>query len=308
DPAFNIDIIEKGSWGNTVEEAAGKYVIQTAEGSNELRIVCALLEKCIPAALPVAVASLINSINNLAATSDDVVQLMEVIPPLVSVTRYGNVRNTDAKMVMQIVDSMITRICISLPATCVSVDEDAAEHLLELFRKMTEAVNLLQDPALTKQWQQTLDLISGSSSTAPVIAGYATRLLSDFKLFQGDELLNRFYRSMSVSLPPATAAAWLEGFLKGSGTILLLDNALWSVVNNWLEHLPDEVFMQVLPLLRRTFAHFSQPERKKLGEKAKHGDTGIKAKRTANGIDTSRAVQGIPIVMKLFNYPIQTQG
>lgn len=307
DPAFSIDIIEKGTWGNTVEEAAGRYVVYTAAESGELGLVCKLLELSIPASLPAAVESLINNINNLAATSEDVVQLMEVIPSLVSVTRYGNVRNTDAGLVMGIIDSMITRICVSLPSACVSVDEDAAEHLLELFRKMTDAVNLLQESSLTGQWLQTLKVIAGSTSTSPIIAGYATRLLSDFKQLPGDELVKRFYQSMSIALPPAVAAAWLEGFLKGSGTILLLDNELWSVVNNWLEQLPETVFMQVLPLLRRTFAHFSQPERRKLGEKAKHGGSGIRAKTITTGLDTKRAAQGIPVVMKLFNYPIQTQ-
>lgn len=307
DPAFNIDIIEKGTWGNTVDEAASKYVTHNAGTSNELRVVCALLEQSIPADLPAAVENLINSINNLAATSDDVVQLMEVIPALVSVTRYGNVRKTDAGMVMGIIDSMITRICISLPSACVSVDEDASEHLLELFRKMTESINLLQAATLTSQWLQTLQVIAGSSSASPMISGYATRLLSDFKQLQDDDLVKRFYLSMSPSLPPATAAAWLEGFLKGSGTILLLDEALWSVVNSWLQQLPDDVFIEVLPLLRRTFAHFSQPERRKLGEKAKHGGSGIKAKQTITDLDMTRAAKGIPVVMKLFNYPTQNQ-
>ncbi len=86
---------------------------------------------------------------------------------------------------------MITRICVSLPSACVSVDEEAAEHLLELFRKMTEAVNLLQDASLTSQWQKTLQVIAGSSSTSPVISGYATRLLSDFKQLQPDELVKK---------------------------------------------------------------------------------------------------------------------
>ncbi len=95
DPAFSIDIIEKGTWGNTVEEAASKFVINQAALSDELRVVCALLEQSIPASIPAAVKALITSINNLAATSDDAVQLMEVIPSLVSVSRYGNVRNTD---------------------------------------------------------------------------------------------------------------------------------------------------------------------------------------------------------------------
>ncbi len=132
-------------------------------------------------------------------------------------------------MVMGIIDSMITRICVSLPSACVSVDEEAAEHLLELFRKMTEAVNLLQDASLTDQWQKTLQVIARSSSTSPVISGYATRLLSDFKQLQPDELLKDFIsRCQLPCLLPLLRPGW-KVFLKGSGTVLLLDDGLWTV-------------------------------------------------------------------------------
>src|SRR5688572_22576506 len=159
DPAFSIDIIEKGTYGNTTEEAASKYVIEQAKDIVALPAVCALLENTIPAELPDAVGILINQVNNLAAASGDVMQLMEVIPNLVNVIRYGNVRKTDADLVLGIADSMITRICISLPAGCTGIDEDAAQHLLELLSKMNDAVSLLQQDDITGQWQQTLTTI-----------------------------------------------------------------------------------------------------------------------------------------------------
>src|SRR6185436_19183121 len=137
--------------------------------------------------------------------------------------------------------------------------------------KMNEAVRLLQQEEITTAWQQTLTLIAHSKNTSPVIAGYATRLLADYKLLVGDELIKTFYYSMSASSTPAIAAAWLEGFLKGSGTILLLDIDLWTMVNNWVEQLSEDVFNDVLPLLRRSFSHFTQPERRKLGEKVRSG-------------------------------------
>jgi hypothetical protein len=303
DPAFSIDIIEKGTYGNTTEEAATKYVIQLAEEVNALADVCDLLEKSIPAELPVAVASLIHQVNNLAAASGDVIQLMEVIPNLVNVSRYGSVRKTDADLVMGIVDSMITRICVSLPAACNGINEDAAEHLLELFAKMNDAVNILQQKDITAQWQQTLKLVSTGKNTAPGIAGYATRLLADYKLIVGDELVKAFYYAMSAATAPAIAAAWLEGFLKGSGTILLIDNDLWAVVNNWVQQLDEENFTQVLPLLRRTFSNYSKPERRKLGEKVRSGGvSGNVLQKLATDIDSERAKQGIDVVMKMMGY------
>lgn len=302
DPSLSIDIIEKGSWGNTVAEAAHQFVLHQAKGAT-LSVICTLLQESIPADLPQAAEQLIHQIANLSAASADVVQLMEVVPGLVSISRYGNVRNTDAAMVLGMVDSMVTRICISLPAACTAVDADAAEHLLELFEKINDAVNLLQHNSISEQWQQTLAIISASTGVAPVIAGYSTRLLADVKLLTGEALVRTFYYAMSPANPPATAAAWLEGFLKGSGTLLLLDHDLWTVVDNWVAQLDETVFVQVLPLLRRTFANFTQPERRKLGEKAKSGGSSSNSAVAVTDLDTERARQGIPIILQLMGYP-----
>ena len=301
DPGFSIDIIEKGTYGNTTEEASSKYVIEQADKAGSLSAVCKLLEDCIPAELPAAIEVLIQRINNLAAASGDVIQLMEVLPGLVNVTRYGNVRKTDAELVLGIVNSMITRICISLPSASSGIDEDSAMHLLELFFKMNDAVNLLQQNDITEAWQQTLSSVANSKNSSPVVAGYSTRLLADYKLVAGDELVRAFYYAMSTASAPATAAAWLEGFLKGSGTLLLLDNDLWSIINEWIKQLNEENFNHVLPLLRRTFSNFSSPERRKLGEKAKAGGVTV-AKKIETDFDEERAKKGISIVMQLFGY------
>ena len=299
DPAFSIDIIEKGNWGNTTAEAASKFVIHSAEKSGSLSDVSSLLAATIPAELPAAIEILIHQINNLAAASGDVIQLMEVIPPLVNVSRYGNVRKTDAALVLGIVQGMITRICISLPSACTAVDEEAAQHLLELFFKLNDAVNVLEEKDITAQWQNALQAIAFNKNTSPVIAGYATRLLSDYKILQGNELISAFSFAMSSASEPAKAAAWAEGFLKGSGTILLIDNDLWNIVNNWVEQLNEEAFTQVLPLLRRTFSGFTQPERRKLGEKVKTGGSKTIVQVVDSDFDHQRAAQGIPIVLQL---------
>jgi hypothetical protein len=300
DPAFSIDIIEKGSWGNTVAEATTRFVTHSAENTSTLQQVCKMLESAIPAELPAIVEVLIHRINNLAAASGDVLQLMEVIPSLVNISRYGNVRKTDATLVNDITESMIGRICISLPAACTSVAEDAALALLDLFYAMNDAISLLQDADLSNSWQQTLQAISHNPQSAPMIAGYATRLLFDAKVIAGEVLSKAFSVSMSVANPPNLAAAWLEGFLRGSGTLLLLDEELWAMVHNWVSQLENDIFIQVLPLLRRTFSNFTSPERKKLGDKVKNGGSGTSIKTaTIGGIDNDRGARGIPVVMQL---------
>ncbi|THU37097.1 hypothetical protein FAM09_19285 [Niastella caeni] len=300
DPELSINIIEKGNWGNTVAEAAEKFVIDKASKADTLSTVTDLLENTIPAELHQAVEECIQRINNLAAASGDVIQLMEVVPGLVQVTRYGSVRKTDADLVLGIINSMLTRICVSLPAACTAVSEEAAQKLLELFFKLNDAVNVLQQTDITTQWQQTLQSIVGAGNTSPMIAGYATRLLADYKLLEGDALVRVFHYAMSAATQPDQAAAWLEGFLKGSGTILLIDNNLWNLVNNWIDTLDEETFTRVLPLLRRTFSSFSAPERKKLGEKVKTGGGGSAAMPVdENNLQEERARQGIPVILQL---------
>jgi hypothetical protein len=302
DPAFSIDIIEKGSLGNTVEEAATRFIIDRTGKTNSLREISGLLENTIPAELPVAVNLLIQHTNNLAATTGDVIQLMEVIPGLVSVSRYGNVRKTDADLVFGIVSSLITRICISLPPACTSVNEDAAAHLLELFFNLNDAVSILNDEDISSEWHNTLTDIAFNRSSSPVIAGYSTRLLYDFKIVSGEKLMKAFSFSMSAATPPSVAAAWLEGFLKGSGTVLLIDTHLWDIIDSWVETLDADSFTHVLPLLRRTFSGFSRPERRKLGEKVKAGKStysGISIPSQEEAFDHERAKLGLPVVFQL---------
>ena len=55
----------------------------------------------------------------------------------------------------------------------------------------------------------------------------------------------------------------------GPFTVLLLDG-LWLALDNWLSDLADNVFVTLLPLLRRAFTGFHAPERQKMGEKVKY--------------------------------------
>jgi len=301
DPGFSVDIIERGNLGNTVSEAATGSVINQIRTATELKDISSLLEQSIPAELPEAIEALIQRLNDLAAASADVLELMRSIPSLINVARYGNVRKTDADLVQGIINSIVTRVCVSLPTACVGIDDDAAAQLLSLFQQLNDGINLLQQNDKTTEWQQTLFVVTRNKNTAPVIGGYSTRLLNDARVLSSDELMQHFSFAMSQASAPMTAAAWLEGFLKGSGTLLLLDDNLWKVVDNWIAGLTEDTFMQVLPLLRRTFANFSPPERRKIGEKAKSGSTGggLQQAITEVSFDAARGKLGLPVIMEL---------
>lgn len=305
DPEYSVGIIERGNLGNTVLAAASKGQLNKAESAKDIKELSTLLEQSIPAELPEVIGLLLEKLNNMAAASADVIELMEVIPGLITVARYGNVRKTDSTIVLNIINSMVARICISLPNACVAIDDDASLKLLELFFQLNDGINLLQQDDILLQWEGTLRVIAHNKNSSAVISGYSTRLLHDGKLIEGEELMQHFSYAMSSANAPVIAAAWIEGFLKGSGTLLLLDQRLWSVVDTWVSDLIEESFMQVLPLLRRTFANFSAPERRKLGEKVKSGgQSGSLNAAPDTEFDEKRGINGIPVMVELFGLKI----
>jgi hypothetical protein len=311
EPEYSIRIIEKGNWGNTLEEASGNYVAHLARQASSLEAVCILLEKLLPSDLPKAVEALITQINNLAAATNDVVQLLEALPALVSVSRYGNVRQTDETLVLGIVNSMIARVFVSLPATCVGIDEDSASKMTEHIYQLNESILLLNQEDQKSDWHITLQTICNHQNTSQTVAGYCTRVLSDAKILAGQELESRFHFALSRTGSTSDAAAWLEGFLKGSGTILIIDDRLWMLVDQWVKNLSEEDFISLLPLMRRTFSQFSHAERRKIGEKAKKGTDGLTFGKTVDvdqSIDSERGLKALPIIGQLLGLKIKSQN
>lgn len=305
DPSFVINIIEKGAWGNTLEKAANAWFVHQCNEETSLQHIAALLQQVIPAELPGAVQAVAQRINNMAAATNDVVQLATILPGIVDIMRYGNVRRTDAEMVRGIAESIITRVSIGLPAACCGIDEATATALADNCAHINGSIQLLQEENYVRQWQQCLYQIVQQASAAPLVRGFAARQLMNDKVLLGEPLYQLFYSSLSRSLPVAETAAWLEGFLKGSGTVLLLDDDLWTIVNDWVRHLEEDMFIQVLPLLRRTFSTFTPVERRKIGEKVKQGVGGtMRTDQTEYTFDYARAKEGLSVVLEILGYTL----
>jgi hypothetical protein len=91
-------------------------------------------------------------------------------------------------------------------------------------------------------------------------------------------------------VPAARAAAWIEGFLTGDGLLLVHDERLLRLVDGWLTTIPPETFVEVLPLLRRTFSEYPAPQRRQIGERAVRLDGADAGHDTTDqDIDSERA-------------------
>ena len=142
--------------------------------------------------------------------------------------------------------------------------------------------------------------ITDSDQVHGVVAGRCARLLFDAGVLDHEDAARRLSRTLSIAEDPARAAAWVEGFLAGSGQLLLHDDALWRLIDEWLVSLRDETFVVLLPPMRRAFSSFAGPERRQLGARARRlGSTARLTASDAAEFDDARAEAGLRTVLTL---------
>ena len=98
------------------------------------------------------------------------------------------------------------------------------------------------------------------------VQGRAVRLLHDAGTWPLAEVGAALGRALSIGTSPARGAAFVEGFLAGSGAVLLHDIGLVRLLDRWVAGLGAQPFVDVVPLLRRTFGSFDERERRRLGQ------------------------------------------
>lgn len=270
-PEFALRIIEAGMWGNTVEQAASAFVKNKATTTEHLQELTALLEQVMHADLPQALAVLVKALEHKAAVTKDIQYLMQALPPLVRVQRYGDVRNTASGMIELLLKNILPRICIGLPMAANSLDEQASAVLFEQVLSVNRSLLLLDNTDYLYEWQRALYQLIEWDSVAPNLRGIAVRLLLDSQELEVKQAGDYLSYALSQSVDNDTASRWLEGFLHGSGLLLLHNPDLWALIDAWLDQLNHHDFQQLLPALRRTFTAFAAAERQKMLQLARHG-------------------------------------
>ncbi len=298
-PELVLAVITASRWGNTVEGAATAKAVDRAQAAQSLPELSELVNQTLLADLQAAIAPVTQALENLAAVASDVAQLLAAIPPLTHIVRYGNVRNTDVAMVNAVLEGLIPRAAIGLSGACSSLDDDAAQVMREHIGATHKAVRLLADEELSGEWQEALQRVAHLGSSHGLICGLAARLLFDDQVENAEQTAIRMSQALSVGNDPGPAAAWLEGFLNQSGMVLLHDDPLWTMVDEWLASLVEEHFLRVVPLLRRTFATFNAHERRQMGERAQRPAHKSASVQIDADWDAARAEQPIPLLRLL---------
>ena len=301
EPELTIRVIELSAHGTTVAAAAAHCLLERAGEATALADLVHVLDLALLADLPEVVQPVVTRVEAHAAHDPDVVQVIDTLGPLARALRYGDVRGTDADALRRVFDGLVIRVLAGALMACRSLDDDAAAAMVERLAGVQAALALTDHQARRGEWPAVLTLIAERSDVHGLVQGRAARLLHDGGAWGRAQVGNRVSRALSTGTPPAVGASFVEGFVAGSGTVLVHDRDLLDVIDAWVSSLAPDSFVATVPLLRRTFGGFEPAERRQLGLLLAHlapaagvgFGSGVDAARAAAAMVTVRQLLGV---------------
>ncbi|MEM7572793.1 MAG: DUF5682 family protein [Bacteroidota bacterium] len=263
-PEFNLRLLERSSYGNTIAQAASRFSLEAAQEVNSVARLAQFILQALQADLVTIVPKLLHRLRLRATQTRDINALLQALPTLVNTSRYGDSRKTDTSALLLLIDELLPRITAGLSAAASQIDDDQAEDLSQSLSQANYALAQLEQEELLQLWQDGLMRLAQNPASHPLPRGLAWRLLFDQKRFNLLTTEKELYRALSPANGAKDVAHWVAGFLRSSGQLLLHYEPLRQLINQWVASLSWEVFEESLPLLRRTFAGFSPQERRSL--------------------------------------------
>ncbi|MEE2035267.1 DUF5682 family protein [Rhodococcus chondri] len=300
EPELSVAIVEASRWGSTIESAAHALVLDRARSPEvSLAQVVELLEQALLADLRDAIPQLLAAADSAAALDRDVEHLMAALPTLIRTLRYGDVRGTDLTSLGHVTDGLLVRICAGLPLAATGLDHDAADALRHAVDEVHTALGLRDEPDSTDRWLDALGALADRDDVDGLLTGRAVRLLRDMGRMGEAETTRRVSRALSVGSEPAVKARWIDGFVGAGGLLLVHDRNLLRLIDGWVSGLHEQDFLDVLPMLRRTFGAFTPPERRTLGEMIRggvpvHAGVAVDAERGGRAVRATALILGVP--------------
>jgi len=302
-PELAVAIIEASAFGNTIKTAAATRLVRSLSGDAGLVKVTEHLDLALLGELPGAVGVLLQRLDAAAASSQDTLELLSAIPPLARIARYGDVRSTDGDAVRHLLGGFTERVHAELLLAGSGIDDQAAETLAECISAYHASISMLDEEAMMEDLHDCLMKLARADAVHARLRGQAVRLLRDAGRLDDAETSRFLGYALSPGMEALAAAAWLEGFLRGGGAMLVHDRALLALIDDWLSALDGEAFQTVLPLVRRTFGTFSHPERARIASSVRGDLRAAPVFATTDEIDAERARPAVAAVAQLLGLP-----
>jgi len=270
EPEYSVSLAQALVYGVTIEQAAASATLKRAQETTSITELAGLIQSALVADLPETAASCIQQLQAVAVSSSDVTDLMKAVSPLVRVLRYGSARRLPEDALRSLILSISVEINAGVRIGSRLLDEDTSAARISAMEAYDEALRLFNDEALTASWRSELGKIISHDRVTPSIAGLSLRRLHDVRSWEPEKVAAEFARHTG-SRQPEESGAFLEGFLRGGSEVLLQDEPLLQLLDEWLCELSETDFTESLPLLRRSMSNFDTVARRRVLEKVQQG-------------------------------------
>ena len=265
EPEFAVRLVENLIYGTTIEQSADNKISDSLSHENNLSKLADIVQLCLESQLNKAAERGLKRLAERAAHASDCIELLESLPPLVKLSRYGTAREISLWHIQELVVRLITQSALTLPYACRNLDDEEARHYQHRLNAAHQAIELAEpEPSLLEFWWQSLHHVIESSQSSLHVSGLCARLLYQSERLPSDALQNMLQKMLSPALPASDAARFFDGFFSDAVERLLYDELLLRAVENWLVSLDANEFIEFLPLFRRIFSGLDAMERRRM--------------------------------------------
>jgi hypothetical protein len=269
-PDMSVALAEALVYGVTIEQAAAGATRDRAAKTGSITALAELVQAALVADLPEAATECIERLMAAAVNLSDVTDLMTAVPPLVRIVRYGTARKLPEAALRMLVRALSVEITAGVRTGSHLLDDDAAAARIRAMRAFDEGLGLYGDVELIEEWRRQMALMVDDDDVAAGVAGLSLRRLHDTATWDELTVTAAFSRHV-VGETPQRAGAFVESFLTGSAEVLIQDQALLFLMDEWLCGLDEDAFVESLPLLRRAFSGFDAVAGRRLLDRIRQG-------------------------------------
>lgn len=269
-PDMSVRLAEALVWGLTIEQAAASATVERAHKTDGIAQLAELVRYTLVADLPQAANTCINLLQATAVHNNDITDVMNAVAPLVRIVRYGTARKLPELELRALITALSAEANAGVRVGSRQLDDEATLQRLNAMRAYDEALAFFGDSGLLEEWRRQLALmVDDAQSLAPLI-GFSLRRLHDLGLWDELQVSAAFSRHV-LGETPSRAGAFIEAFVAGSADVLIQDQTLLFLIDEWLCGLDEETFVESLPLFRRALAGLDSVGRKRVLERIAGG-------------------------------------
>lgn len=262
DPSSEWTLIQAGTYGTTIEDAARQKMIKAIKAAKEMEDLTEYLEEAFLCGFENVFKILEEKIIQIYSLSDSVNTLLESLKTLTFVDQYGDIRYETKPDLSGLIDRIGFRIAYLLPGAIDQLTSDEDKQLRNQLDHLHFILIHPFYPSLARYFEDTWLRILTRNTDTDYYHGTALKYAIDQNLVGKSFTDQQFARHLSTASPDDTLE-WLQGLLSRHVLWIIYDHSFLQRLNQWLEDMEDRKFQANLPVLRKLFS-LARPEDKRL--------------------------------------------